>query len=187
MRKECCFTLYYFEWISLISGAFLIPYFVMMMAMGLPIFYLELYLGQYTAVGPIEVFFRLAPGFYGLGYCTLMVISLIIVYYMIIVAWTLYYTFMSFNPRLGWGYCDNSFNTDGENLNFNLTSYGSCRSPFLSVLTKATTSKSQPIVRSFPHFLKWQAGRIYLEVDLIYLIITRRFRVGIGKHGLRPI
>lgn len=99
-----------------ITGAFLIPYFVMMMAMGLPIFYLELYLGQYTAVGPIEVFFRLAPGFYGLGYCTLMVISLIIVYYMIIVAWTLYYTFMSFNPRLGWGYCDNSYNTDGEFL-----------------------------------------------------------------------
>ncbi|XP_077288856.1 sodium- and chloride-dependent glycine transporter 1-like [Arctopsyche grandis] len=93
------------------GGAFLIPYLIMLIVIGLPIFYLELYCGQYSAIGPIDVFSRIAPGFWGLGYCTLMVITLIIMYYMIIVAWTLYYTFMSFDPNLGWGSCDHVYNT----------------------------------------------------------------------------
>ncbi|XP_014478928.1 PREDICTED: sodium- and chloride-dependent glycine transporter 2-like [Dinoponera quadriceps] len=83
----------------------------MLITMGLPIFYLELCLGQYTAFGPIKSFSRMAPAFHGVGYSTLVVIALVIIYYMVIVAWTLFYTFASFLPRLAWAYCDNDFNT----------------------------------------------------------------------------
>ena len=52
--------------------------------------------------------------FTGLGYCTLIVILLVTIYYQVIVAWTIFYIFASFTSELGWGSCGHDFNTDGE-------------------------------------------------------------------------
>ncbi|XP_024888135.1 sodium- and chloride-dependent GABA transporter 1-like [Temnothorax curvispinosus] len=94
------------------GGAFLIPFIIILFAMGLPIFFLELCMGQYTGLGPVKAFSRMAPAFHGLGYCTLVVIFLVMTYYMVIVAWTLFYTFASCMSKLAWAYCDNDFNTN---------------------------------------------------------------------------
>lgn len=94
------------------GGAFLIPFIIMLITMGLPIFFLELSIGQYTGLGPIKAFSRMAPAFHGLGHCTLVVIFFVMIYYMVIVAWTLFYTFASFSSKLSWAYCDNDFNTN---------------------------------------------------------------------------
>ncbi|XP_018349316.1 PREDICTED: sodium- and chloride-dependent betaine transporter-like [Trachymyrmex septentrionalis] len=94
------------------GGAFLIPFILMLITMGLPIFFLELCMGQYTGLGPIKAFSRMAPAFHGLGYCTLVVIFFVLIYYMVIIAWTLFYTFISFSSKLAWAYCDNDFNTN---------------------------------------------------------------------------
>lgn len=101
----------------LISGAFLVTYFIMLVLMGMPIFLLELIIGQYSGLGPDQAFTKMAPIFAGLGYCTLVVISLITVYYMVIIAWTVFYFFASFTTDLGFGSCDNSFNTLGKRTN----------------------------------------------------------------------
>ncbi|XP_031771264.1 sodium- and chloride-dependent glycine transporter 2-like isoform X3 [Apis florea] len=98
------------------GGAFIIPFVLMLITMGLPIFFLELAVGQYSGLGPNEAFKRMAPALEGLGYCTLVVILLVMVYYMVIVAWTLFYTFLSFLPKLSWAYCDNDFNTNRVTL-----------------------------------------------------------------------
>ena len=45
-----------------------IPYILMLFSAGLPIFFLEMALGQYAGVGPIKVFGRIAPILQGLGY-----------------------------------------------------------------------------------------------------------------------
>ncbi|KYM78572.1 Sodium- and chloride-dependent glycine transporter 2 [Atta colombica] len=94
------------------GGAFLIPFILMLITMGLPIFFLELCMGQYTRLGPIKAFSRMAPAFHGLGYCTLVVIFFVLIYYMIIIAWILFYIFISFSSKLSWAYCDNDFNTN---------------------------------------------------------------------------
>lgn len=52
----------------------------------------------------------------GLGYCTLVVITMITIYYMVIIAWIIFYFVASFEPDLGWGSCLNDFNTDGKYL-----------------------------------------------------------------------
>ncbi|RVE40490.1 hypothetical protein evm_014860 [Chilo suppressalis] len=93
------------------GGAFLIPFFLMLVFIGLPIFFLELYIGQYSGIGPLQAFSAISPFFSGLGYCTLVVISIISIYYMIIVAWILFYTIVSIAGNLDWGSCDNAFNS----------------------------------------------------------------------------
>lgn len=93
------------------GGAFLIPFFLMLIFIGLPIFYLELYIGQYTGLGPLQAFTAISPFFSGLGYCTLVVISIISIYYMIIVAWAAFYTIVSVIGRMDWGSCENDYNT----------------------------------------------------------------------------
>jgi solute carrier family 6 serotonin transporter-like protein 4 len=49
----------------LIAGAFLIPYLVMYIFGGLPLFYMELALGQFQRCGCISVWKRICPMFKG--------------------------------------------------------------------------------------------------------------------------
>lgn len=88
----------------------------MLIFIGFPLFFLELYIGQYTGLGPIKAFAAIGPFFSGLGICTIVVMTLICIYYMVIVAWTLFYTIVSIAGKLNWGLCDNTFNTDSEYL-----------------------------------------------------------------------
>lgn len=45
----------------------------MVFIVGLPIFFAELVVGQYSGMGPNKAYARMAPFFSGLGYCTLVV------------------------------------------------------------------------------------------------------------------
>jgi len=56
------------------AGAFLIPYLIFMVFLGLPLFYLELALGQYASVGSITVW-RLCPLFKGILRCVVIVVN----------------------------------------------------------------------------------------------------------------
>ena len=47
------------------GGAFLIPYFLMLLFIGIPCFFLEIAIGQYAAVGPITLYNNLCPLFKG--------------------------------------------------------------------------------------------------------------------------
>ncbi|KAG4080393.1 hypothetical protein HA402_010461 [Bradysia odoriphaga] len=94
------------------GGAFLIPFLIMVLLVGMPVFFVELVIGQYSALGPIKVFSFLTPLFKGLGYCSLVTNMFITIYYMVIIAWILYYMWVSFFPNLIYGNCDNSWNTE---------------------------------------------------------------------------
>lgn len=60
-NKKLCLTLRLF----LVSGAFLIPYFLMLIFLGLPLFYMELALGQFHRCGAIAIWKKLCPMFTG--------------------------------------------------------------------------------------------------------------------------
>ena len=49
----------------LISGAFLIPYIIMLILCGMPMFYMELAVGQYFSLGPIGTWGAVCPLFQG--------------------------------------------------------------------------------------------------------------------------
>ena len=52
------------------GGAFLVAYTFMLTFAGLPLFFLELAIGQYGGLGPNKLFGRLAPLFKGLVRCS---------------------------------------------------------------------------------------------------------------------
>ncbi|XP_071439745.1 sodium- and chloride-dependent glycine transporter 2-like [Hetaerina americana] len=94
------------------GGAFLVPHTIMLFLAGLPLFFLELVVGQYSSLGPSEAFKMMAPLFQGLGLATLVVIILVTIYYHIIIAWTILYAVDSFKAELPWGSCAYDFNTE---------------------------------------------------------------------------
>jgi len=89
------------------GGAFLIPYFFSMLICGVPIFFLEVSVGQYLGVGGMSVVGQLAPIFKGVGYSAIMMVFLENVYYIIVITWTLFYLFQTFMdlPSLPWSDC----------------------------------------------------------------------------------
>jgi len=93
------------------GAIFLIPYIVMLLLAGLPLFFLELALGQWSSLGPNKVFLYMAPVTLGVGWGMLVVSFLVAIYYNVILAWSLFYTFQSFTSELPWGHCNNTFNS----------------------------------------------------------------------------
>lgn len=86
------------------GGVFLIPYFIMLFFTGVPLFLMELSLGQYGAAGPIMVW-KCCPLLRGIGIGMLCVSTLVCLYYNVIIAWTFYYLGSSFQSPLPWS-CD---------------------------------------------------------------------------------
>uniref|UniRef100_K1R5Q9 Sodium-dependent serotonin transporter n=1 Tax=Magallana gigas TaxID=29159 RepID=K1R5Q9_MAGGI len=103
-----CIILY----INYISGAFLVPYLLMLIFLGLPLFYMELALGQYQKCGAISVWNRICPVFSGVGYGICLVSTLVGMYYNTIIAWGVFYMFASFRSEVPWAGCNNSWNTE---------------------------------------------------------------------------
>ncbi|KAL3194359.1 hypothetical protein MRX96_016480 [Rhipicephalus microplus] len=105
------------------GGAFLIPYFTCLLTTAVPMFYLEVAVGQYLSKGGIGVW-AVAPMFKGtcwftldkiynrIGIASLVVLMLSSVYNMVVVAWILFYLISSFTTVLPWKHCGNYWNTD---------------------------------------------------------------------------
>eukprot|EP00088_Acartia_fossae_P029786 TRINITY_DN3067_c0_g1_i4.p1 TRINITY_DN3067_c0_g1~~TRINITY_DN3067_c0_g1_i4.p1 ORF type:complete len:711 (+),score=155.03 TRINITY_DN3067_c0_g1_i4:47-2179(+) len=105
------------------GGAFLVPYFFMLLCIGIPCFLLELSIGQYSARGPVTVYGQMSPMFKGLGIANMVANAFVGLYYNMIIAWTIYYLFASFTSHLPWQDCTNNFND--ENC-FSIIEYTKC-------------------------------------------------------------
>ncbi|XP_012988176.2 sodium- and chloride-dependent creatine transporter 1 [Esox lucius] len=92
------------------GGVFLIPYLIIGIVGGIPIFFLEIALGQFMKAGSINVW-NIAPLFKGLGYASMVIVFFCNTYYIMVLAWAFYYFIKSFNSTLPWSTCDNTWNT----------------------------------------------------------------------------
>jgi len=144
---------------------FLIAYLVMLLISGLPLFFLELAIGQYAGQGPLKVFGRMAPGFKGLGYGMLIISFLVVIYYNMIIAWTLFYTFAGFASELPWQFCKNSSLTSVDCFQ---------RTRSWLVITKApvlhTGINNVPRLTFFAKILTWSLEREILQRDLLVVM-----------------
>ncbi|CAG5927687.1 unnamed protein product [Menidia menidia] len=122
-------------------GAFLIPYLIFLFTCGVPVFFLETALGQYTSQGGITCWRKISPLFEGkarwagpvrpggrgqygqvggararwagpgLGYGTQVIVTLLNFYYIVVLAWGIFYLSFSFSWDLPWSSCNNTWNT----------------------------------------------------------------------------
>ncbi|XP_015246003.1 PREDICTED: sodium- and chloride-dependent GABA transporter 2-like isoform X2 [Cyprinodon variegatus] len=110
------------------GGVFFVPYLLFLVLCGIPLFLLETSLGQYTSLGGVSAWRTICPLFGGLGYASQVMILHGCVYYIVILAWALYYLFHSFQAELPWSHCNNTWNTDAcflfdkYNLSANMSS-----------------------------------------------------------------
>lgn len=93
------------------GAVFFIPYIIMLVLVGIPIFFLELSLGQFTSSGPLTCW-ECVPIFKGIGVGMVVVSALVGIYYNMIIAWSIYYFFASFTSNLPWEKCDPKWATD---------------------------------------------------------------------------
>ncbi|KAI4462243.1 sodium/chloride dependent transporter [Holotrichia oblita] len=93
------------------GGAFLVPYCIMLVIGGIPLFYMELALGQFNRKGAITCWGRLVPLLKGIGYAVVLIAFYVDFYYNVIIAWALRFFFASFTDMLPWTTCNNTWNT----------------------------------------------------------------------------
>ena len=109
----------------------------MLFIAGLPVFFLEIAIGQFAGVGPIKLFGRLAPALRGLGFvifiylvftiklspifliqisipfqAVVSVACLLSFFYIVVISWAIWYLVASFSLTLAWSNCENEFNTE---------------------------------------------------------------------------
>ncbi|XP_063171537.1 sodium-dependent serotonin transporter-like [Candoia aspera] len=93
------------------GGAFLLPYLLMAVLGGVPLFYMELALGQFHRVGAIPIWKNICPIFKGVGFAICIINLYVAFHYNTIIAWALCYFYSSFTPTLPWASCSNPWNT----------------------------------------------------------------------------
>uniref|UniRef100_A0A672Z121 Transporter n=1 Tax=Sphaeramia orbicularis TaxID=375764 RepID=A0A672Z121_9TELE len=94
------------------GGVFLVPYVLFLVTCGIPIFFLEVSMGQLTGQGGITCWRKICPLFEGLGYGSQVIMLYTVMYYIVILAWAFLYLFSSFTSELPWARCNNTWNTD---------------------------------------------------------------------------
>ncbi|XP_064171149.1 sodium-dependent neutral amino acid transporter B(0)AT2 [Anguilla rostrata] len=87
------------------GGAFLLLYVVLLVVVGVPLFFLELAAGQGIRQGSIGVWKHISPKLAGIGYSSCVVCFFVALYYNVIIAWSLFYLGNSFQYPLPWVQC----------------------------------------------------------------------------------
>ncbi|KAK6303972.1 hypothetical protein J4Q44_G00264260 [Coregonus suidteri] len=87
------------------GGAYLVPYFILLILIGIPLFFLELAVGQRIRRGSIGVWNYVYPQLGGIGVSSLMVCGFVGLYYNVIIGWSIFYFFQSFQYPLPWAEC----------------------------------------------------------------------------------
>ncbi|XP_064486338.1 sodium-dependent proline transporter-like [Ornithodoros turicata] len=86
------------------GGAFLLPYMILMILVGKPMYFMEVAVGQFTSLGPMSIW-RCLPIAKGVGAAMMVVSILVAIYYNVVIAYTFFYMAQSFRSELPWQDC----------------------------------------------------------------------------------
>ncbi|XP_025294903.1 sodium-dependent neutral amino acid transporter B(0)AT2 isoform X1 [Canis lupus baileyi] len=87
------------------GGAYLLPYLILLLVIGIPLFFLELAVGQRIRRGSIGVWNYISPKLGGIGFASCVVCFFVGLYYNVIIGWSLFYFSQSFQQPLPWDQC----------------------------------------------------------------------------------
>ena len=96
------------------GGAFLVPYFILLLLVGKPMYYMETALGQFARLSPLQIW-RCAPIATGVGVGMIILSTIVAIYYNVIMAYSIIYVGASFrgiSEELPWSYCGEWWGAD---------------------------------------------------------------------------
>jgi len=163
------------------GGAFLIPYFINLIIVAIPLMYMEFSIGQFTQRGPIGAMAKICPllkGVYlspfsfnlnfalfyviliGTGIATVVISFFLTTYYIVIITWAAYFFFSSFTSELPWSKCNNTWNSDD------------CWDGSLNISFKTSNDSKTPSEEFF-RFLNFFQLFIFLRKQLKLLLFKK--------------
>ncbi len=117
------------------GGAFLIPYILALFIIGIPLLILEFAIGQKMQKGAVESFRAINKKLSGVGIAAIFASFIVVIYYAVVLAWSLLFFLKSFNPRLPWaGNSKSYFFTDVLGLTESVNILGGIQWPVLTAL-----------------------------------------------------
>ncbi|TWW56760.1 Sodium- and chloride-dependent creatine transporter 1 [Takifugu flavidus] len=119
------------------GGVFLIPYLLFVFIGGIPVFFLEIALGQFMKQGGVSAW-NIAPLFKGLGLASMVIVFFCNTYYIMILVWGLYFLFHSFTTPLPWATCGHSWNTPNCTEDFRRACHNRSAAQPLSAVTPSS-------------------------------------------------
>ncbi|KAJ6647165.1 Sodium-dependent neutral amino acid transporter SLC6A17 [Pseudolycoriella hygida] len=164
-------------------GAFLIPFMLMLVLEGIPLFLIELGMGQKMRLGSLGVWntskskiicnitelIQVHPWLGGIGISSCIVTLFVALYYNVIITWCVYYFVNSFRVELPWSKCPTYANG---------TNYKECQSP-TTYFWYRTTLDIAPSIDE-PGGLKWW---IVLCLFISWLVVFFIVMKGIQSSG----
>ncbi|XP_055383332.1 sodium-dependent nutrient amino acid transporter 1 [Condylostylus longicornis] len=100
------------------GGAFVIPYIIVLLLIGRPVYYMEVIIGQFSSRGCIRAF-DMVPVMRGVGYGQVYATALATTYYACIMGLTVKYLIASFSSILPWAYCLEEWGSNCVNATIN--------------------------------------------------------------------
>jgi len=117
------------------GGAFLIPYLICLLIIGVPMLVLEFAIGEKLQQGAVGSFRKINKRLSGIGFVALFSGFVISIYYVVIIAWSVLYMLRSFTAKLPWA--DNAstyFFTEVLHLSKGIETLGGINWPIFFVL-----------------------------------------------------
>ncbi|ELW65358.1 Sodium-dependent neutral amino acid transporter SLC6A17 [Tupaia chinensis] len=124
------------------GGAYLVPYLVLLIIIGIPLFFLELAVGQRIRRGSIGVWHYVCPRLGGIGFSSCIVCLFVGLYYNVIIGWSIFYFFKSFQYPLPWSECPVIRNGTVAGK------YGTSEGPLLGTLANPVPGRSLMVVEA---------------------------------------
>ena len=96
------FNLNHFFGFKFCLGSFLIPFFIFMIIEGVPLFLIELGIGQRFRKSALQVWRDINKCLTGIGVSSMIASIILCIYYIIVITWCVYYSFLSITSELPW-------------------------------------------------------------------------------------
>ena len=174
-----------FPYVAYLHGgaAFLVSYIILLFLVAIPLFLLELVMGQHVHQDPNGLFLKIAPAFRGLGWSMAFLSFMVLTYHNVILAWSIYFIMDGFRAEVPYykdqkGYFDEMLGRE-KGVSYSFDNYGSFNPLMMVCLAGAWAIIWFALAKG----VRGSVQLIYCSVLYPYVCLIFLFAVAISLKG----